>query len=125
MPVFYDSMISKLVAWAPDRSQAIERMRRALTEYQVEGVKTTLPFFRWMLRQPAFLEGRVDTAFLDKLLANRQRDSFSTGTSEIDEHVVLAAAVHTFLTTKNSSYESSSLQDSDIWRRTARLESLR
>ena len=125
VPVFYDSMISKLVAWAPDRSQAIERMRRALTEYQVEGVKTTLPFFRWMLRQPAFLEGNVDTEFLDKLLADRQRGSFSMGTSEIDEHFVLAAAVHTFLTTENRSYESLSLQDSDIWRRTARLESLR
>ena len=125
VPVFYDSMISKLVAWAPDRSQAIERMRRALAEYQMEGVKTTLPFFRWMLRQPTFLEGNVDTAFLDQLLADRQRGSFSVVTSEIEEQVVLAAAVHTFLTTKNKSYESLPLQDSGIWRRIARRESLR
>jgi acetyl-CoA carboxylase biotin carboxylase subunit len=125
VPVFYDSMISKLVAWAPDRSQAIERMRRALAEYQIEGVKTTLPFFRWMLRQPTFLEGNVDTAFLDQLLADRQRGSFSVVTSEIEEQVVLAAAVHTFLTTQNKSYESLPLQDSGIWHRIARRESLR
>ena len=125
VPVFYDSMISKLVAWAPDRNQAIERMRRALGEYQIEGVKTTLPFFRWMLRQPTFLEGNVDTAFLDQLLGDRQRGSFSVVTSEAEEQVVLAAAVHTFLTTKNSSYESLPLQDSGIWRRIARRESLR
>ena len=100
-------------------------MRRALGEYQIEGVKTTLPFFRWMLRQPTFLEGNVDTAFLDQLLADRQRGSFSVVTSEAEEQVVLAAAVHTFLTTKNRSYESLPLQDSGIWRRIARRESLR
>ena len=78
-----------------------------------------------MLRQPTFLEGNVDTAFLDQLLADRQRGSFSVVTSEAEEQVVLAAAVHTFLTTKNSSYESLPTQDSGIWRRIARGESLR
>ena len=52
VPIFYDPMISKLVAWAEDRPQAIARMRRALDEYLITGIRTTLPFFRWLLTQP-------------------------------------------------------------------------
>ncbi len=59
VPIFYDPMISKLVAWAEDRPAAIARMRRALGEYVVAGIKTTLPFFRWLLEQPEFVVGPV------------------------------------------------------------------
>ena len=52
-------MISKLVAWAEDRPRAIARMRRALGEYLVAGIKTTVPFFTWLLAQPEFVDGRV------------------------------------------------------------------
>ena len=55
MPIYYDPMISKLVAWAEDRPQAVARMRRALAEYLVVGIKTTLPFFAWLFEQPEFL----------------------------------------------------------------------
>ena len=57
VPIFYDPMISKLVAWAEDRPRAIARMRRALGEYLVTGIKTTVPFFTWLLAQPEFLDG--------------------------------------------------------------------
>ena len=63
VPIFYDPLISKLVAWAEDRPQAIARMRRALGEYLVTGIKTTVPFFSWLLAQPEFLEGRFHTTF--------------------------------------------------------------
>src|SRR5206468_212236 len=55
VPIFYDPMISKLIAWADDRPAAIARMRRALNEYVVAGIKTTVPFFTWLLSQPDFL----------------------------------------------------------------------
>jgi acetyl-CoA carboxylase biotin carboxylase subunit len=68
---FYDSLLSKLIAWGADRTEAIARMRRALREYEVIGVQTTVPFFHWMLQQPAFLDGGVHTSFLDELLQQR------------------------------------------------------
>ena len=125
VPVFYDSMISKLVAWAPDRSQAIQRMVRALTEYRVEGVRTTLPFFRWMLRQPAFLEGRVDTGFLDRALLASDHISSVAPSPEAEKQAVLAAAVHTFLTGHSAADLSSERAHVGAWRQAARLERLR
>ena len=53
VPVYYDALISKLVAWGGNRRQAVSRMRRALAEYDVRGIRTTVPFFRWLLDQPS------------------------------------------------------------------------
>ena len=59
VPVFYDSMIAKLIAWAPSRDEAIARMARALREYQVLGIRTTIPFFLWLMHQPEYIAGRL------------------------------------------------------------------
>jgi acetyl-CoA carboxylase, biotin carboxylase subunit len=64
--VFYDPMIAKLIAWAPDRAAAIERMLRALSEYVVEGVATNIPVCDFVLRHPSFREGSFDTGFLQQ-----------------------------------------------------------
>jgi acetyl-CoA carboxylase biotin carboxylase subunit len=66
VPVHYDPMISKLVAWGQDREEAIARMRRALDEYRIEGVRTTIPFHRRVFRHPAFIAGDMDTSFIQK-----------------------------------------------------------
>jgi acetyl-CoA carboxylase biotin carboxylase subunit len=62
----YDSLLSKLVVHGADREQALARLRRALDEYQVMGVKTTLPFFRRLADDPRFIHGDVDTRFLER-----------------------------------------------------------
>jgi acetyl-CoA carboxylase biotin carboxylase subunit len=62
----YDSLISKLCAWGADRTQALARLRRAIDEYQVTGVKTTLPFHRDLISHPAFIAGDIETRFLDR-----------------------------------------------------------
>ena len=72
VPTYYDSLLSKLIAWGATREEAIARMRRALSEYEVGGIQTTLSFFHWMLTQPAFVEGRVHTGFLDEVLQQRR-----------------------------------------------------
>ena len=64
VPLFYDPLLSKLIVWGNDRPQAIARMRRALTEYQVLGVRTTLPFARWLMENPRFIEGDMSTDFV-------------------------------------------------------------
>ena len=65
VPVHYDPMVAKLVVWGADRNDAIERSDRALREYRVRGIHTTIPFFRALLRDPDFRSGHYSTAFLD------------------------------------------------------------
>ena len=67
---FYDSLIAKLIVWAPDRPRAIERMERALGEFQIEGrgVKTTIPFHQRVLADERFRSGDVSTDFLEQFL---------------------------------------------------------
>ena len=64
--VYYDPMISKLVTWGESRAHALDRMRRALAEYRVGGIKTNLLFHRRMLAHPEFLQGEYDTGFIER-----------------------------------------------------------
>jgi acetyl-CoA carboxylase biotin carboxylase subunit len=73
VPVHYDPLISKLVAWGYSRQDAVLRMRRAVAEYKVLGIKTTLPFFERVLRHEAFLAGDFDTSFVEKVFAEADR----------------------------------------------------
>ena len=66
IPPFYDSMVSKLIAVAQTREEAIEKMQRALDEYIIEGVKTTIPFHQKLMENEQFREGKFTTAFLDE-----------------------------------------------------------
>jgi len=97
VPIFYDPLISKLVAWGADRPQAIARMRRALREYDVVGIKTSLPFFRWMLEQPDFAEARFHTAYLDEILRARAGEPFTSADDDRIDVAVIAAAIHAVL----------------------------
>jgi acetyl-CoA carboxylase biotin carboxylase subunit len=63
---FYDSMIAKLIVWAPTREEAIARMRRALSEFKVDGIKTTIAFHERLLMHPEFVSGNVTTRFLEE-----------------------------------------------------------
>ena len=68
VPVFYDPMLSKLVCHALTREEAIGRLRRALGEYRVEGIQTTIPFFSFITQHPDFISANFDTGFIDRLL---------------------------------------------------------
>ena len=94
VPIYYDPLISKLSAWGPDRPRAIARMARALREYEVLGIQTTVPFFRWLLTQPAFLAAKFHTGYLDELLQQRRGEPFSTADNEEEEAAVIGAALH-------------------------------
>jgi acetyl-CoA carboxylase biotin carboxylase subunit len=77
IPVDYDPLVSKLAAWAETRAEAIARLLRAVREYRVVGVRTTLPFFDRLLRSPEFVAGDYDTGLVARLLAEpdaRERD---------------------------------------------------
>jgi acetyl-CoA carboxylase biotin carboxylase subunit len=64
--VHYDPLISKLIVWGEDRERALARMRRALDEYRIGGIKHNLPFHRRLLRHASFLAGQFDTGFIDR-----------------------------------------------------------
>jgi acetyl-CoA carboxylase biotin carboxylase subunit len=66
---FYDSLIAKLIVWAPTRDQAIARMQRALGEYVIEGIKTTIPFHQAALAHPVYRAAEMDTRFVERALA--------------------------------------------------------
>jgi acetyl/propionyl-CoA carboxylase alpha subunit len=93
VPIFYDPMISKLIAWAETRPTAIGRMQRALGEYVVAGIKTTVPFFTWLLRQPEFLAGAFHTTYLDELLKTRAGRPFVEPDDAAEELAAVAAAL--------------------------------
>ena len=130
VPVFYDSMIAKLVAWGETRDDAVRRMSRALREYEVLGIRTTIPFFLWLMRQPDYIAGRYDTTYLDRLLAERNGQSFSEVTADDEELASIAAALDTYLRSSAGpagpgAPGASGLQGRPGWKQAARREALR
>ena len=97
VPIFYDPMVSKLIAWGEDRSAAVSRMRRALNEYLITGIKTPLPFFAWLLDQPEFAAGRFHTTYLDEVLKARNGRPFVDPPIEAADVAAIAAALHAVL----------------------------
>lgn len=93
IPIYYDPMISKLIAHGKDRTEAIERMIRAIDDYEVAGVETTLGFCKFVLQHPAFVSGNFDTGFV--------KDHFKTeyllteaNAEEAELAALLGAAIH-------------------------------
>ena len=129
VPIFYDPMISKLVAWAEDRPLAISRMRRALGEYLVTGIKTTVPFFSWLLAQPEFAEGRFHTTYLDEVLKTRNGRPFVEAPPDVEEIAAIAAALEAVLSPSALSADAPGAPAANVtvrrWRAQARAEGLR
>jgi acetyl-CoA carboxylase biotin carboxylase subunit len=71
VPPHYDSMIAKLISVGTTRQNAIDRIRRALGEYIIDGIKTTIPFQESIMRHPDFVRGHYDTGFIDRVLQSR------------------------------------------------------
>ncbi|MCP2045040.1 acetyl-CoA carboxylase biotin carboxylase subunit [Pontibacter sp. HSC-36F09] len=66
IPIYYDPMIAKLVTFGKDRQEAIEKMLRAIDEYKITGIETTLPFGKFVLHHEAFVSGNFDTKFIER-----------------------------------------------------------
>jgi acetyl-CoA carboxylase, biotin carboxylase subunit len=118
----YDSMLAKLIVWAPDRRQALTRMRRALDELAVVGVATNQGFHRRLLADPAFEEGDLDIQFLDR------RPDLLQPTPTADEVLQLAVAAALAEDEARRTRRPAVAADetaSDAWTQHARLEGLR
>jgi acetyl-CoA carboxylase biotin carboxylase subunit len=100
-------------------------MARALREYQVLGIRTTIPFFLWLMRQPGYRAGQYDTTFLDRLLEERQGESFSELAEDEEELAAVAVAVDAFLRAGAGLGEVSETGAQRRWKQAARHEALR
>jgi len=93
VPLDYDPMLAKLLVWAEDRPRALARLGRALAEYRISGIATTLPLFRLLLDVPAFRDGALHTGLLDELLASESVESLEAkGDPALEELAIVAAA---------------------------------
>ncbi len=89
--IHYDPMIAKLAVWGSTRAEAIDRLRRALDEYEVAGITTTLPFFREIVRDREFIDARLDTGFISRFNERRTQPGISTEDTDL---AIVAAALH-------------------------------
>jgi acetyl-CoA carboxylase biotin carboxylase subunit len=94
IPIYYDSMISKLIVWAENRTEAIERMKRALYEYKITGVKTSIKFLERIMDTPDFRTGNYDTNFIEK---NKEFLLAASKCSEDCEDMVIIATYIEYL----------------------------
>jgi acetyl-CoA carboxylase biotin carboxylase subunit len=119
VPVFYDPMLSKLIAHAATRLETIARMKRALIEYRVEGIETTIPFFTALMDHADFIRANFDTGFIDRNLAELTRERGTNG------HVDAAIAAAAILAFEESQQVRLPEDQKSAWRQAGRLESLR
>jgi acetyl-CoA carboxylase biotin carboxylase subunit len=129
VPLDYDPMLSKLIVHAPDRSAAIARMRRALDEYFVGGIKTNLTLFRRILEHPDFVAARIDTGFLDRLLTAAAPQT--GGANELAEIAAVSAALFAATASPKNGQNGGTRTgnhkqaEASTWKRTAREEGVR
>ncbi|NOR75252.1 MAG: acetyl-CoA carboxylase biotin carboxylase subunit, partial [Draconibacterium sp.] len=90
IPIYYDSMISKLIVWGKTRDEAIRRMRRALYEYKITGVKTSIKILERIMNNKNFIDGNYDTHFIEK---NKKQLMLSETKKDISDMVILATYI--------------------------------
>lgn len=112
IPIYYDPMIAKLITHGKDRQEAIERMIRAIDEYRITGIQTTLGFGKYVMEHPAFVSGKFDTHFVSKYFSPEHL------AEEDEEEALIAAlvAVH-FMKAKEPESKSSKTGSDSVWKK--------
>lgn len=135
VPLFYDPLLSKLIVWGSDREQAISRMHRALSEYQILGVRTTLSFARWLMDQPRYLKGEISTDFIPEEWDTRLEAEKSTSEEQTKalQSEQVAALIGSLLLKEQTEEEkmrrkplgNGASEEGSRWRELSRREALR
>jgi len=111
--VHYDPMIAKLIVWGPDRATALARCARALREYQIVGVPTSIPFFLKLFEDEAFRAGQYDTGFITPSWLSEH-----LGQIEVDDDALIAAAVARYETDRRKTASPRTQAPTSGWKRT-------
>ncbi len=122
VPIHYDPMLSKLVVWGSTRERMITRMQRALSEYAVKGVKTTIPFHARMLKNERFLSGDIDTNFID----NEFQPNDEAREKPNEDIALVAAAIGAYRRDKEKALGRSGVEegpagDASAWKASGRV----
>jgi acetyl-CoA carboxylase, biotin carboxylase subunit len=121
VPIYYDPLLAKLCVWAETRELAINRLSRVLNEYNVEGIQTTIPFFRALITNEAFRRGEFDTGFIDQFWNNgkpaNKHDECGPALADI---AVIASILHS-TATKEPQDAASRAQTESRWKLYGRL----
>ena len=126
IPIYYDPMIAKVLTWGKDRNEAIGRMKRALDEFWIKGVKTTTPFHRRILEDAEFLAGQYDTHFVARFLEREAtRAAADDRRSRGEEIAVLAAAVAYLKLEKKIAFQVEESTAESKWRVSGRWQGMR
>jgi len=127
VPIDYDPLLAKLIGYGTDREQAIARLTRALNEYFVGGIKTNISLFRRILRDPEFQAARLDTGFLDRMLARTETKKDDKATADV---AAVAAGVFTAMgaastgSASTNAGASSADEEPSEWKNVSRREAL-
>src|SRR6266849_4649609 len=129
VPTDYDPLLGKLIAWGNSREETITRLRRALEEYAVTGIKTNAALFRRILGETDFLRGEIHTRWLDELLhgprsAATSADENQPGSSASDAAAIAAAMWHANQSGRHSCPSSSSADQPSRWKQEGRRAQL-
>lgn len=120
VPIDYDPMLSKLIAYAPTREAAIARLLRALDEYVIGGIRTNLALFRRILNDEDFRAARIDTGYLDRLLAAKLQEVAGESAEQLEKIAVIAAAIF-----ENQHASADAIKEpARAWKRAGREEGL-
>jgi acetyl-CoA carboxylase, biotin carboxylase subunit len=122
VPNEYDPLLSKLIAWGNSREETIARLRRALDEYTVTGIKTNAGLFRRILTEPDFLRGEIHTKWLDQLLTRKKH--LAPQESGAAEAATIAAALWQYSQSQKNSAPPSTQAPSSRWKQEARRDQL-
>ena len=114
IPIFYDPMIAKLIVHGKDRTEAIEKMLRAIQDYTITGVETTLPFCSFVLKHEAFVSGNFDTGFIPKYFKPEMLNKSKKDEEEVAS--IFGAFVVSNLNSSKSETVNSSQNHKSKWR---------
>lgn len=124
VPTDYDPLLGKLIAWGQDRAEAIARLRRALGEYSITGIKTNAALFQAILRDPEFVRGEIHTRWLDERLPHLRGGGpdFSGRDPAVEDAAILAAMLHHLESTRSEQRAAGPAGQESRWKHEGRRE---
>ena len=125
VPIFYDPMISKLATWGATRDEAISRMRRALGEYHVGGIRTTIPFFSSVLDDEEFRRGEIDTGYIARFLERQKSQINNDNNDDRIVAAIVAGISYTRQSRNQQSNPSAQSEPASKWKTAGRLAALK